>query len=271
MGNATEQLWAARPLVTACFPYAPDDASIVADENETQIRFVDLQPNGTPNVRHHPALTIDVGIATHEWAHELEAQLVRAGDTKPALRTALWLRRGFPNTQEYWDANATQWGEEPVEVVAESISRAILGPPWTERHTWSYIGPINHDDELSWWQARFAQFGVEVPAMRTFTFSMALTNGNADRIGAAAISLTEAQRSSLRLISGQGRKYGVDIARVGLTGTETTLPDTRGWVTEDTTVAIGLPGRWKLNAMARRDFGSVGWYEARFIDVTAAI
>lgn len=87
------------------------------------------------------------------------------------------------------------------------------------------------------------------------------------------MSLTEAQRAALRLISGKtpARKYGVDIQRVGLTGAETSLPDARGWCDEDTTVAVGLTGRWRLNVMVRADFGSVGWYEARFDDVTASI
>jgi hypothetical protein len=263
------------------FPAAPDAINVLESEAEPQIRFVDLQVDGTPNYGANPHLTVDEGIVDHEYGHELEAQLIRAGDTRDALRTALWTRRGLPGTwqQQEQDANASAygpvgslgwWAALPVEIVAESISRSILGAPWAERHMYSYM-PIDHDAELRWWQDRFAAKGVEVPAVRTLTFAMSLTEGRADRIGANAFALTETQRAALRLISGQGRRYAVDIARVGLTGTETTLPDTRGWLVEDTAVAVGANGRWRLNAMARRDYGGTGYYEARILDVTAAI
>lgn len=272
---------AARPIVTAFFPYCPDAMNLVEDPN-AQIEFrPPLGAGGVPTFAFQPNLSTDLGIRIHEHGHELERQLERAGDTIAALRTALWVRRGFPGTWEQQEQGANNgdygaigtlgwWAALPVEIVAESISRAILGAPWTERHMYSYM-PIDHDAELLWWQDRFRARGVEVPAMRTFTFPLALTNGRADRIGGTAISLTEQQRAGLRLISGQGRKYAVDIQRVGLTGVETSLPDARGWVTEDSTVAIGASGRWKLSVMVRNDFGGEGWYEARFEDITAAV
>lgn len=279
-----DDLIAARPVATAFFPYMPD--ALIVDERTEQgwpnLEHVPpLSPIGVPTFRCRPEYFTDMGQRVHEYGHEIEKQLIRAGDTENALRTALWTRRGFPYTwQEVQSrADAGEWGpigsqgwwsHLPVEVVAESISRAILGAPWAERHAWSYL-QIDHDGELLWWQDRFRARGVEVPAMRTFTFPLPLTNGTATKVGAQALSLTEGQRAALRLISGQGRTYAVDIQRVGLVGVETTLPDARGWLVEDAAVPIGTSGRWRLNVMVRNDYGGEGWYEARIEDVTAAV
>lgn len=305
--TAGEKILADRSEAAAHFPAVPDAPSGVIILPDTQgpanAEFMHLTPMAVGAPAQFDAAVWYAGdrpTNLHEHGHEIEERLallrVAKGlavdwqEGKRQIRNSHHAQRGWPGTSDSHQAEVTAgqygppgsqgyWAASPLEQIAECISRSMLGAPSTER-TFDFGVPIKHDEMLAWWKDQWTQLGVEVPAVRGYTFPLDLISGRADRIGGyagkpivgtAAISLTEVQRSQLRLISGQGRKYAVDVQRVGLTGVETTLPDTRGGLDEDSAIAVGASGRWRLWVMVRGDFGSQGWYEARVTDLTATI
>jgi hypothetical protein len=284
--TAAEELTRWRGKVTAYFPYLPDAIITLPDAppgSNFNVRFVDLDQNGIPRFERRSDFSIDELTAYHEMGHENEAQLIRAGMTKDDLRNQWWSFRQFPGTWQQQQADVDSgfygppgslgyWDNSPVEMVAEALKCAVYGYAATER-TQNFGNPVRHDDELRFWQDLWRKRNVEVP-MRTYQFSMSLSGGNADRndsVPPGPILLTEASRLALRLVSGQGRVYQVDLRRIGLAGSESSLPDTRAWLTENTGVPIGQDGRWKLYAMVRRDFGALGYYLACIDDVTGTV
>ncbi len=232
--TAGERILADRPEASAHFPAIPDAARILEDRSsEPNARFIQVAADGLAEFDAATWYAGDRPTNLHEHGHENEERLARARvaaglapslyEAKRAIRRELFAFRGFPDAdvvQTEVDAGAYGpvgsqgwWQYSPCEIVAESFSRGILGAPSTER-TADWGRTIDHDAQLSWWKDRWRDLGVEVPAVRTFTFSLALDgSGRADAIGASAIpsgvvsmsttgSATGARASSPASVSG---------------------------------------------------------------------
>lgn len=191
------------------------------------------------------------------------------------LQTKFWSACGFPGSwqdAQYESDHASSvnqaWMMSPNEMIAER-GRLVIGPPGDEygEKTMNWGVAFDLVRMREFFDAMMTEVGEDI--MKVYEFSLPLVNGDASRVGSNAIALLESERVTLGLTS--GRSYKVICERTWLAGVETTLPDTRAWLVEDTAVPLGATGRWKLNAMVRRDYGGSGRYEAAIAPVTAKV
>lgn len=250
-------------------------------------------PAGCPRFSVQDDMVLPLKTGRHECGHAFEAvvenRLWLSGwgidQAIDYFRTTFWEAR-FGNAQypaavpaRWQDAQAAadaqtsgsmaQWMYYPFESIAESFRNVIAGYFEGEK-TMDYGVTLTIDRIIAVrlaFERLMEDAGEDV--VKTIEFSMPLVNGNATRIGADAFPLTEQERVTLGLVS--GRAYSAQMKRIWLAGTETTFPDVLGMVYEDTAVPLGVTGRWKFLAAARRDFGGSGRYELAISTVTAKI
>lgn len=302
--DAGEQM---RPIyrdVGCIFPLLPEQCWIDPDGTIEAVTYglttmAQMQsgifvPAGCPIFSVQDEMILPLKTGRHECGHAFEAvcedRLSKRNGWPIAqaidyFRTIFWEAR-FGNAQypaavpvRWQDAQAAadaqtsgsmaQWMYYPFESIAENFRNVIAGYFEGEK-TMNYGVTLTIDriiDVRLAFERLMEDAGED--AVKTIEFSMPLTNGNATRIGADAFSLTEQERVTLGLVS--GRAYSAQMKRIWLAGTETTFPDVLGSVYEDTNVPMGVTGRWKFLAAARRDFGGSGRYELAISTVTAKI
>lgn len=299
--TAGEQMRPAYTEVGRMFPILPgecwiDDDMVGGPEAVTNgLTTPPMVPLGVPRFAVQADLVLPVKTARHECGHAFEFVMMdRLGSfrgwspeqAKDFIRTRYWEARFGPapyaaavpatwqDAQALSDAEApgsnAQWMYLPGESFAENFRNVVVGYFDGEK-TMDY-GVTLTSDRIERVRACLDDLMMEagVQTMKTYEFSAPLdASGSFTWLGATAIKLTEAQRQTLGLVS--GRAYTADMQRIWLGGDETSFPDTLANVYEDTTVALGQTGRWKIGAAARRDFGGTGRYLVRIVPRTSGV